>query len=940
MNTFLEELAEHIITNHPGDLVNVTILFPNRRAGLFFKENIKNQLAKPVWAPEIQSFQDFVIGKSPFQIPDKLFLINRLHKTYNRVLKSHESFDRFYYWGQMLLKDFDDVDKYLVHAKNLYTNLGRQKQLDLSFDFLDDEQQALIRKFWLGFDQSKSKEKERFQAIWDRLFEVYTQFNKSLKSEGLAYEGMAYRYVAENLESLDFDAPERSYYFAGFNALNTVEDKIIEWFLAHTKAYVKWDLDAYYMNDTSQEAGHFLRTYRNRLALAGTFPKSYPQHLMDGNKQIKINGIPQHIGQAKVLGQQLGQLLEKGPELDLTKIAIVLADEAMLFPVLHSLPENVGAINVTMGFPLMNAPVNSLIEHLLELQRMYNQQRQLFHFKAVLSILRHPLVVRAAPNIINNAIGQLELENKTYLDVTDLPDLPLLNVIIKKTDDILSYLSEALLQLHVVAKDNQLENEYIHHFYQLLNRYDDLLKTENVNTDVRSFGRLFKQLIRSERLPFTGEPLRGLQIMGVLETRNLDFEYVFVLSMNEDFFPSQAGKHSFIPYNLRKAYELPNFDQQDAIYAYLFYRLIQRPKYIEFFYNTEGSDLGGEEMSRFLQQLVHESNLTIEHQVLANYTAAREPEPIIIEKTSEVNSRLQRFMVSSPSAASRLSPSAINTYLDCRLRFYLRYVAGLYEKMDMDEDVDARSLGNVLHDAMDILYSDYTDNKRNKMVGPADIKQMHRQIGTAAEKAFKKQFSVPEDKTFFFEGKNIIAREIVKQFMQDILKVDSTYAPFELIGAEVKIEKDFALKDGRIIGLRGTLDRVDKKHHDVRLIDYKTGKDKHTFKEVGDLFDRHLNDRNKAAFQTLYYALLYEQERQGDEVMVPAVFNKAALFEKEDVRLVKDRKTVKDASILLDEYKAELEILLEELFGTGQPFDQTDDIKKCKVCAYRKICER
>ncbi|ELR68548.1 hypothetical protein C900_00289 [Fulvivirga imtechensis AK7] len=986
MKTFLQEIAEQLVKDHGNKLGDVTVIFPNRRAGLFFREYIKQQLTGPVWSPRILSFQDFIAQQSPSQIADKLFLVYRLFEVYAQVMKTTEGFDRFYYWGQMLLKDFDDLDKYLVNAENLYSNLSRQKQLDLTFDFLLPEQKEVIQRFWQGFDQSKSAQKERFEFVWDRLFKVYTQFQRSLKNDGLAYEGMQYRFVAENLDKIPFKDITGPVIFAGFNALTLTEEKIISWFITNKQARIIWDLDEYYLSDSHQEAGNFLREYRAKQVFTSSFGKEYPSMIRSGDKEVNIVGVPQHVGQAKVVGQMLGQLLREKPDLDLRKIAVVLADETLLFPVLHSLPDEVTAINVTMGFPLAYAPVNSLIEHILDLQRTIRKDPEehiLFNFKPALAIFRHPLIMPHNPTGMQRLIEDIERNNKVFLTTSDLIDEQIIRLIFQQAaDDLIRYLSDILLALHQLSASEEVsvEVEYIHHYYQILNRYAALLSAVDQKTDLKSFSQLFKQLVRTERLPFTGEPLRGLQIMGVLETRNLDFEHVFVLSMNEDFFPSQGGKHSFIPYNLRKAYGLPNYDQQDAIYAYLFYRLLQRPKHIELFYNTEGNDLGGEEMSRYLQQLIHESGLPIKTHVLSNYAEVDDKIDIVIKKDALVMQSLHRYVKNDTPATKRLSPSALSTYLDCSLKFYLRYVADLYEKDDMDEDVDARSLGNVLHYAMEVLYEDYINEKGQATIDKDDVKKLRKRIEVAAVKAFRKQFAVSDDRKFYFEGKNIIAKEIVKDFIKSILDLDEQYAPFDFVGAEKKYELDLPIpapgtqssepktqnselrtenselrtenselrtqnselrtqNSELIIGLRGTIDRLDKKDGRVRLIDYKTGQDKHLFENMEELFDR--KKKNKAAFQTFYYALLYQYEKQPDEVMIPAVFNKDTLFMGEDV-LLQHRGTgkVENAALYLNKYTTLLKELLSEIFNPQVPFGQTDDESKCRFCAYAGICDR
>ena len=368
MKTFLQEIAQKLTQQYSKDMGDMTVVFPNRRAGLYFREALKEYIDAPSWSPTILSFQQFVAGQSDWVVADSLQLIHELYSVYKKIMKGSEGFDRFYFWGQMLLKDFDEVDKYLVDAQSLYTNLSRQKQLDLSFDFLEPEQKELIRQFWQGFEDSKSANKDRFLQVWEKLGAVYANLNSHLGEQNMAYEGMQYKRLAENLDKHEWRHLTGPVWFAGFNALTEAEEKIISWLIINLKAQIFWDVDAYYLSDKRQEAGNFFRMYQRKNVFRKSFEADAKSNLCSGDKGITLLGVPQHVGQAKLAGQLLNQLLSKQPDIDLRKVAMVLADESLLFPVLHSLPEQVGAINVTMGFPLAFAPVNSLIESILELQ--------------------------------------------------------------------------------------------------------------------------------------------------------------------------------------------------------------------------------------------------------------------------------------------------------------------------------------------------------------------------------------------------------------------------------------------------------------------------------------------------------------------------------------------------------------------------------------------
>ncbi|MEM7109841.1 MAG: PD-(D/E)XK nuclease family protein, partial [Bacteroidota bacterium] len=555
-----------------------------------------------------------------------------------------------------------------------------------------------------------------------------------------------------------------------------------------------------------------------------------------------------------------------------------------------------------------------------------------FYFKPVLAVLRHPEIAAIDPSGIEKLIQSIEQNNRVFLYGDELALGLVLTAIFSSVEaSFVTYLKEVLANLYVENKDKEvLDTEYLHYYYKLLNRYADILEESNETVDVNAFSRLFRQVVRTEKLPFTGEPLRGLQIMGVLETRNLDFEHVFVLSMNEDFFPSTGKQHSFIPYNLRRAYHMPHYDQQDAIYAYLFYRLLQRATSVNLFYNTEGNDLGGEEMSRFLQQLIHESGLEIQQKVLANYTTTEKRELMVIEKTDEVRKGLERFIVESELETKPLSPSAVNMYLDCRLRFYFRYIAQLYERDTIEEDIDARTLGQVLHNTMEYLY------KHRTTIEKQDIKGFRGQLDPLILEAFKEFYGVPADKPFKLEGKNLIAREVVKEFALKILKLDEQYTPFEVVGVEERYSMEIPLQEGLTVCMGGLVDRIDKKDGLVRLIDYKTGSDKQKFRNVEELFSR--KERNKAALQTFAYTLMHK--KQEGERVVPIVYNKNALFQNESSLFyhVEDKQQVKDVTLYLDEYREKLKEVLHEIFISDQPFDQAKEYKNCDTCPYRGIC--
>ncbi|HYI76071.1 MAG TPA: PD-(D/E)XK nuclease family protein, partial [Chryseolinea sp.] len=503
------------------------------------------------------------------------------------------------------------------------------------------------------------------------------------------------------------------------------------------------------------------------------------------------------------------------------------------------------------------------------------------------------------------------------------------------------------------------DREYIFHFIKLLNRVEEITgdafkiptvvndsRTNHIaraiNLSLKAFLRLFKQLAQTHRIPFTGEPLRGLQVMGVLETRSLDFKNVFVLSLNEGSFPSFGSKSSYIPHSIRRAYGMPTAEHQDAMYAYLFYRMLQRAENVFLFYNTETDVLGQGESSRYLKQLMYESGLSIERRVLHDPIQPSLINPIVIQKDRGVIEGLVKLSEGN-SRFRGISPSALNTYIECRLRFYLRHVAKIKEPDEVEEDLDARVLGNFLHEVMELFYRQLQERKKSNVVVAADFDNGGAIVDKLIDEVFIKSYHLEPGKPVRYEGQRLVVREIVKRFAHRILEMDKRYAPFEIEVLE-QGGLDYLVAIDQYPGsalISGKIDRVDRKGDLIRVIDYKTGKDKLDFDSVASLFSRD-SRRNKAAFQTLLYALLYKTNAPRTlRKIVPGLINRMNLFEDDFKFGLKVGKTfVDDADTLLPEFHIRLKSLLEELYDPKVPFDQTEDVELCKFCAYQGICYR
>lgn len=926
----------------------VTVVFPNRRAILYFRKHLGNLLSKPVFAPRLVTIEDFISSFSPYSVPDKLELVHRLYQVYREVTHIEEPFEKFFFWGEMLLKDFDEVDKYCVPAEQLFKDLSHQKELDSSFDFLTEEQQKFLSGFWESFDQNISENKKKFLHVWRELPVVYTQFRAKLLSEALAYEGMAHRLVAEKLigGEIRTDHAQGSLQFVGFNALTKAEELIVSYFVDQGIAHVYWDLDEYYVNNDRQEAGDFFRSYQKHASLGKTFQNDVPANFRS-EKSIKVYGAAQMVGQSKLAAQLLKEELQRG--MDPEDTLLVLPDERLLFPVLHGIAGHVEKLNVSMGFPLSNTPMFNLVELLIELQ--INCSDNHFNHRQVLALLGHPYCVAADAGEAQKKSKEIINENWITIEARFLHSgHELFHLIFNEAElnAIAKYLKLVITTIGSLPSLSSMDKEYAFHFIKLLNRMEEVVVVHDQPSFSRkkvfqSFLRLFRQLVRGTRIPFAGEPLKGLQVMGVLETRNLDFKNVFILSLNEGVFPSMSSSGSYIPYNIRRAYKLPTSEHLDAIYAYLFYRVLQRAENVFLIYNSETDVLGQGEMSRYLQQLIYESSLKIEKNVLFTPIQPHAVEPIVIQKDDRVFDKLALYCRGQRQSKS-LSPTAINDYIECRLRFYLRYIAQVREPREVQEDLDARVLGNLLHKVMQLFYQHITIKKKSNLIDASDIEQAEKEIGRHIDTAFREEYGLKKQKVEY-HGQRLVVKEVIESFVGRILEMDKMYAPFKLEALErkdIEITIPLEAKGNPVVVLSGAIDRADSKEGVLRIIDYKTGRDEVEIKgKISDLFIRN-GYRNKAAFQTMFYALLYTENFDIVNMrVIPGLMNRMNLFD-EDFRfgLKVGKEYVHDIRSLLPEFREGLKTTLEELFDLQQPFDQTTRVEHCKICPYNSICYR
>jgi hypothetical protein len=949
-NPFLKTLAEELFRDYSDKIHEISIVFPNRRSGIFFKKYLAACAQKTIWSPRIYTISEFMQNLSSLQLADPVDLVFEVYEVYRQSVTLPESIDEFWHWGEMMVSDFDDIDKYLTDAASLYSNIRDLKEIDSHFD-LTDEQKEIIRKFWGFFISNElSTQKESFLNLWNLLFSIYSKLNQRLREKGVGYEGMIYRDVAIEIAKGNYpEIPGGKVIICGFNALNKAERELFRHLKKSGKARFFWDYDSYYINDNGvREAGRFMRLNLEE------FPPDVKLESFDNihSRVVKIYELPSDIAQAKYLNS----LLQAESSKDLVNFnhtSLVLGDEDLLIPVLTSMPANVEDINITMGYPMSSTPVYSFVDQLLKMQKNIDKQggkrKGRFYFRDVITILNHQYLKLACEDQVLEKSSEINNKNLIYLEKSFFGETGILSMIFRKvkdTTELTQYIHEILLEIvRIISSEKQnlqirLEQEYIYHLLTRLNKLKDIFNENKEIAGIETFSRVFRKVLKSLRIPFEGEPLGGLQIMGILETRMLDFNHVIILSMNDGVMPRSHQSFSYIPHNLRYAYGMPTREDQDAIYAYYFFRLIQRTSKVSLFYNSKSDGLNSGEKSRYIYQLMYD-NLRFDttFQSIGFNIAARDALPISIKKTPGIIQSLEKYSLTSKKY---LSPSALNTYINCRLRFYFSYVAGLRELDTVSEEIEADTFGNLLHLAMHENYKKFT----GKIVQEGDIVQLLKpsHVNQTLDNAFREEYykSDDPDQEVVPEGRNIIVYEVLKKYIIGILEIDKNYAPFEVLGLENEYHAEITPDNSTQplnIKLGGKIDRVDRKNGAVRIIDYKTGKANTDFINIEKLFDPNIEKRNSPAFQTLMYCWLFS--KNSNETMInPGLYITRKLFLPDFNPMVTMGKRTFNFFENSQEFEHYLLQVLSEILDPGVPFNQTDIIENCGYCPYADICHR
>lgn len=959
MESFLKLVAADLYKHTEGNLAHTAVVFPNKRAGLFFNEYLAQESDSPIWSPAYVSISELFRSLSPWEVGDPVKLVCELYKIFRRETQSTETLDDFYFWGEMLISDFDDADKNKVDTDKLFSNLQDLRNIMDDYTFIDDEQEEAIRQFFQNFSiERRTALKERFISLWDVLGNIYKGFRESLASQNIAYEGMMYRHVIEHL-NVD-KLPYEKYVFVGFNVLNKVEHTLFTQLKDAGKAVFYWDYDEFYMKENRQavthEAGEFIR--RN----LRDFPSPLSGELfknLSKPKEVHYIASSTENAQARYLPQWIRNNLTT-PE---KETAVVLCNEALLQPVLHSLPAEVKHVNITMGFPLSQTPVYSFLIALLELHTHgFNFKSGRYTFQSVVTLLKHPYTrqLTGQAELLekeltrNNRFYPLpgELGKDEFLTRLFTPLSGNLNLCIR--------LSETLQQVAGIYQANtsgtedtdafnQLYRESLFKAYTTINRFRTLIEEDELTVQSETFRRLLVKVLSATNIPFHGEPAIGMQVMGVLETRNLDFRHLVLLSVNEGQLPKSGGDSSFIPYNLRKAFGMTTIEHKIAVYAYYFYRLLQRAERITLMYNTSSDGLNRGEWSRFMLQFLIEWPHPITRQFLEAGQSPQGTSPITVEKTPDVMRRMQSLFDVRANPKAKFSPSALNYYLDCPLKFYYRYVAGLSAPDEVSAEIDSATFGSIFHYAAEHIYKDLTTH--GKVINKEALETLLRnevKLQDYVDTAFKKLFfNVPQNEKPEYNGIQLINSAVIARYLKQLLQNDLRYAPFTFIASEMEVDEPIDIQTPKgVIKSRigGIIDRMDSKDGTLRIVDYKTGGDADTPPHVESLF---IPDKKRSnyVFQTFLYAAIMCRKQPTMKIAPALLYIHRAATETYSpvIQMGEPRKpkeAVEDFSKYEKEYRERLQGLLEEIFNPEQSFTQTEIIEKCTYCDFKALCKR
>jgi ATP-dependent helicase/nuclease subunit B len=948
MQTFLSITARHLVEKYGERISDISIILPSRRAGLFLKTELAKAYGKPIWSPQIFSIEDFVASLSGLKSTDNTTLLFTFYEVYKSIEKEKsQTFDEFIYWAQVLLHDFNEIDSYLVNTDELFSTINEIRAIEV----------------WNVSGVPPTEFQKKYLQFWESLNVYYTALKSFLLEKNTGYQGLIFRVAAEKIDQKQNEII-KPVVFAGFNALSKAEEKIISTLHDYGKAEILWDSDEYYLENSDQEAGRFLRKYIGKDGADNLLWHSIDKKgkenikwkfdlLSTEPKNISVIGVPYSIGQAKATGDILNNI----PKEKITKTAVVLADEKLLIPVLNSIPPAIEHVNVTMGYPLKNSAAAGLTEALFLLQenarKLGRENDFKFYFKDILRLLAHPVVkkVKAKNKKTYSILQLLERKiiksNRVFISPSEIEKLIAENGFddfssliysdwkndatetLEKISAILEIVYEKLLSDEQEIQ-NVLETEQFALLLKVLNLVKNYIKDFKAFDDIKTLKVVFNQLLSMESTPFYGEPLLGLQVMGMLETRTLDFENIILLSTNEGTLPSGKSNNSFLPFDIKKKFKIPIYTEKDAVFAYHFYRMIQRAKNVHVLYNTETDELGSGEKSRFLLQIMEELpkiNPAVsisEYIVAVNLPSTAKEQPVSIIKTPDILKKIYEH------AEYGFSPSAISTYINCPLDFYFKYIAGLKEEEEIEETIEASTMGSFIHDALNELYKPFI----NKSISAVDIDFLKPLVKPELKKAFNKKFSDNE----VLKGKNFLTYNIAAGFISNFLdyekqSLEKSKSPIIIDSLEKVIEVEKELIFGRTtrkVKFRGTADRIESSGNILRILDYKTGSVDPKDLKIDEIDDLLLPEKSKSLQLLMYsYISSLNEQNKGKEIIPGIICLKKISAGIMHLNFANNSPV---DNKVINEFEIFLNGVLQELFNPEIPFEHREDAEYCVFC--------
>lgn len=943
MKSFLDKVAAKILENHPHP-EKVCLVLPSRRAGVFLRKSFIKEARKTILMPSVYSMQDFVLERTGFRLADSITLTFELYEVHKKLMKDQsESFKDFLKYATTVLHDFSDIDLHLIEPGEV-------------FDYLEKYSKLTV---WEPGEKEKNTFQKKYLEFYKSLKDYYTLFNKRLHEKKIAYQGLAFRELAEqnNAYPLKWD----KIYFLGFNFFTPSEEKMVDDLVNAGAGELIWDIDNFYFEDPAHEAGTSLRRLLKKWP---AFREMRSDNLTGTQKLMKIIGAPGAVPQVKAAGDILRGFDEKD------EVAVVLADESLLEPLINSVPGNISKFNITMGLALENTMLFSLFSALFRLHTApYNFENAgnrntatQFYFKDILRVLSHPAITnlfesrhQGFSQSENSPVRAIQQKDKAFYSIDDIRDL-FSEMGVDSFDDyaflwqdweqetdaattcFLRLLDVLLEYSEEHAGSNPLLKEYALRFRTIVQKIDHLQHDYGTLPDPDVFWRLFRQLTSREEVSFRGEPLQGIQVMGMLETRLLDFKNIIMLSVNEEFVPGNGGEVTFIPFEVRRHYKLPMKSEKAGIYAYHFYHLLQRAEKVWLLYNNHPEGVNSNEVSRFVKQIKYElavknPQLQISEDVVsASPDLSDDQDDIIVEKSPALLEKIKE------KALSGFSATSLNKYRQCTLKFYFEDILGVSGQDEVEETIEARTLGNVVHRVLENIYK---SEDGEYLISSDKIENWKKNLASELEKTFRSEYS----QNAFNQGKNLLISQLAEHWLLNFLEQEQTFAlkaaknniTYRFKNTELSVETDKVLNEGQTVKLKGIIDRVDQVGDVDRIIDYKTGRVAPEKLKVQDMETFFARKDNKEAFQLLFYQWLYQQSDvySGGKVG-PAIISFPALRE----GVMGLRIPNSETQSLISEFEKHLFMLIGEILNEQTPFSKTPDKTMCRFCDFKNVCNR